>query len=101
MAMLVFVLGLVLNVVVVCNGGITSTFVRKIEKTVDMPLDSDVFRVPPGYNGPQQQFNTKYYYVVGIGHTKRRFWFTTPPEVGPDVPYTFGLIGKFFISSIS
>lgn len=22
------------------------------------------------------------------------FWFVTPPEVGPDVPYTFGLIGK-------
>ncbi|KAJ4716632.1 Purple acid phosphatase, partial [Melia azedarach] len=122
-------------------------------------LDSDVFRVPPGYNAPQQvhitqgdrvgkgvivswvtqdeagsntviywsentkqkkqaegkvytykfynytsgyihhctirnlEFNTKYYYVVGIGHTERTFWFTTPPEVGPDVPYTFGLIG--------
>ena len=40
------------------------------------------------------QFNTKYYYVVGIGHTERTFWFITPPEVGPDVPYTFGLIGK-------
>jgi hypothetical protein len=38
------------------------------------------------------QFNTKYYYVVGIGHTQRQFWFVTPPEVGPDVPYTFGLI---------
>ena len=40
------------------------------------------------------QFNTKYYYVVGIGHTQRQFWFVTPPEVGPDVPYTFGLIGE-------
>lgn len=56
MAVLVFVLGLVLNVVVKCNGGITSTFVRKVEKTVDMPLDSDVFRVPPGYNAPQQVY---------------------------------------------
>nr|GMD08660.1 purple acid phosphatase 2-like [Ipomoea batatas] len=27
---------------------------RKIEKTVDMPLDSDVFQAPPGYNAPQQ-----------------------------------------------
>ncbi|KAI9181809.1 hypothetical protein LWI28_018824 [Acer negundo] len=150
---------LVLNAVVVCNGGKTSSFVRKVEKTVDMPLDSDVFQVPPGYNAPQQvhitqgdhvgeavivswvtvdepgsntvlywsknsnkkkkaegkfntykfynytsgyihhctirnlEFNTKYYYVVGIGHTERKFWFTTPPEVGIDVPYTFGLIG--------
>ncbi|KAM1420592.1 hypothetical protein ACFX2I_002944 [Malus domestica] len=37
-------------------------------------------------------FNTKYYYVVGIGHTERKFWFITP-EVGPDATYTFGLIG--------
>ncbi|KAF3435754.1 hypothetical protein FNV43_RR22846 [Rhamnella rubrinervis] len=159
MAALVFVLGLVLNAAVLCNGGITSTFVRKVEKTVDMPLNSDVFRVPPGYNAPQQvhitqgdhegkavivswvtvdepgsskvlywsehnhqakqaqgkvltykfynytsgyihhctvrnlKYNTKYYYVVGIGHTERKFWFVTPPEVGPDAPYTFGLIG--------
>ncbi|KAM2053271.1 hypothetical protein EV1_002855 [Malus domestica] len=152
------VLGLVLNLAVVCNGGQTSAFVRKIDFSADMPLDSDVFRVPPGYNAPQQvhitqgdhtgsavivswitadepgyskvvywsansenqtaegiittytfynytsgyihhciignlTFNTRYYYVVGIGETETQFWFTTPPEVGPDVPYTFGLIG--------
>jgi len=40
------------------------------------------------------QYNTKYYYEVGLGNTTRQFWFTTPPEIGPDVPYTFGLIGK-------
>lgn len=45
---------LVLNGVDVCNGGKTSQFLRKVEKTVDMPLDSDVFAVPPGYNAPQQ-----------------------------------------------
>ncbi|XP_034678532.1 purple acid phosphatase-like [Vitis riparia] len=158
-ATVVIVLGLVLNAAVVCHGGITSSFVRKVEKTIDMPLDSDVFRVPLGYNAPQQvhitqgdhegrgvivswvtvdepgsntvlywsekskrknraegimvtykfynytsgyihhctiknlEFNTKYYYVVGIEHTPRKFWFVTPPKVGPDVPYTFGLIG--------
>lgn len=37
-----------------CNGGITSSFVRKKDLGLDMPLDSDVFRVPPGYNAPQQ-----------------------------------------------
>ncbi|KAM0007657.1 putative purple acid phosphatase-like protein [Helianthus debilis subsp. tardiflorus] len=36
------------------DGGLTSSFVRQIEKTIDMPLDSDVFSVPPGYNAPQQ-----------------------------------------------
>ena len=39
------------------------------------------------------QFDTKYYYAVGIGQTVRKFWFMTPPKSGPDVPYTFGLIG--------
>ncbi|KAJ0600631.1 putative Acid phosphatase [Helianthus annuus] len=144
---------------VVVDGGSTSSFVRKVEKTIDMPMDSDVFTTPPGYNAPQQvhitqgdhvgkamivswvtmdepgsntvrywsanskrkrnaegtltrysffnytsgfihhcnlthlKHDTKYYYMVGIGYTTRTFWFTTPPEVGPDVPYTFGLIG--------
>lgn len=150
---------LVSSFAAVSNGGKTSPFVRKAEKTVDMPLDSDVFAVPPGYNAPQQvhitqgglhgsavtiswvtqderglskvlygtsedklefsaegkvthyqyfnytsgfihhctirklKHDTKYYYRVGIGHTPRTFWFITPPEIGPDVPYTFGLIG--------
>ncbi|KAK2446448.1 purple acid phosphatase [Trifolium repens] len=112
-----------------CMGGNTSTFLRNDYLSLDMPLDSDVFRVPLGYNAPQQvhitqgdhegksviiswitpdeadnnfskcnwnlqiQFDTKYYYEVGIGNTTRQFWFKTPPSVGPDVPYTFGLIG--------
>ncbi|XP_073045674.1 purple acid phosphatase 2-like [Primulina eburnea] len=153
-------LGVVMNAAVLCNGGSTSGFVRKVEKTIDMPLDSDVFRVPPGYNAPQQvhitqgdhegkgviiswvtmdeagsstvwywtennkqlknkaegnvtkyryynytsgyihhcviqklEYDTKYYYELGVDPVTRRFWFVTPPEVGPDVPYTFGLIG--------
>ncbi|KAF4358298.1 hypothetical protein CsatB_008798 [Cannabis sativa] len=143
----------------VCEGGFTSTYVRNGQLSRDMPLDSDVFRVPPGYNAPQQvhitqgdhvgkgvivswvtpdepgsstvlywseksqlknsaegivltykyfnytsgyihhcsiydlEFDTKYYYEVGIGNSTRKFWFRTPPSVGPDVPYTFGLIG--------
>ncbi|KAK2660621.1 hypothetical protein Ddye_007154 [Dipteronia dyeriana] len=144
-----------------CYGGRTSSFVRTANLSLDMPVDSDVFLVPPGYNAPQQvhitqgdhvgkgvlvswvtpdepgsktviywdennttlkkqaddgivltynyfnytsgyihhctikdlEFDTKYYYEVGIGNTTRQFWFVTPPEVGPDVPYTFGLIG--------
>nr|GMC78272.1 purple acid phosphatase 2-like [Ipomoea batatas] len=153
------VVGVVLSAAILCSAGISSTYVRNVEKSADMPLDSDVFRVPPGYNAPQQvhitqgdvvgkamivswvtvdepgsntvlywsdnskhkkeakgkmktykyftytsgyihhctirdlQYNTKYYYEVGIGNTTRTFSFITPPEVGPDVPYTFGLIG--------
>ncbi|GMH13465.1 hypothetical protein Nepgr_015306 [Nepenthes gracilis] len=155
------VLSLILNVAVVCNGGLTSRYVRRLEESVDMPLDADAFRLPPGKNAPQQvhitqgdhegkavivswvtpdtegskkvvywtddgkhkekrkaeshvtrykyynytsgyihhctikhlEYNTKYYYEVGRGTSARTFWFTTPPEVGPDVPYTFGLIG--------
>lgn len=37
-----------------CNGGVTSAFRRKLEASVDMPLDADVFQVPAGYNAPQQ-----------------------------------------------
>ncbi|KAK8568075.1 hypothetical protein V6N12_006642 [Hibiscus sabdariffa] len=109
-AFVAIVLALVLNSAVLCNGGKTSVYVRQVQKAVDMPLDSDVFRVPPGYNAPQQfynytsgyihhctirnlEYNTKYYYEVGLDHTRRKFWFTTPPAVGPNVPYTFGLIG--------
>ena len=41
------------------NGGVTSS---KIERQLavypgDMPLDSDVFKVPNGYNAPQQANN--------------------------------------------
>lgn len=36
------------------HGGITSDFVREANYSADMPLDSDVFRVPPGFNAPQQ-----------------------------------------------
>ncbi|KAK6245482.1 hypothetical protein SCA6_008572 [Theobroma cacao] len=156
---LVIAVGLIFSVAEVCNGGKTSSFVRNDQLSHDMPLDSDVFRIPPGYNAPQQvhitqgdhlgkgvivswvtpdepgsnlvlywaenselkhqaegivltykyfnytsgyihhctitnlESDTKYYYEVGIGNTSREFWFRTPPEVGPDVPYTFGLIG--------
>ncbi|KAK9216772.1 hypothetical protein WN944_008783 [Citrus x changshan-huyou] len=138
-----------------------SSFVRSSSLSPDMPLDSDVFRVPPGYNAPQQvhitqgdhegkgvivswvtpdepgsntvlywaenstlkqqahgivltynyfnytsnyihhctiedlEFDTKYYYEVGVGNATRQFSFTTPPGVGPDVPYTFGLIDDY------
>ncbi|CAI9103753.1 OLC1v1002294C2 [Oldenlandia corymbosa var. corymbosa] len=47
-------LGFWLNAAYFCSGRITSTYVRAEEKSLDMPLDSDVFRVPPGYNAPQQ-----------------------------------------------
>ncbi|KAF3545202.1 hypothetical protein DY000_02005341 [Brassica cretica] len=40
--------------VLLCHGGTTSRYVRRLDATADMPLDSDVFRVPPGCNAPQQ-----------------------------------------------
>lgn len=153
------VVGLMLCGSRLCNGGLTSSYLREKNASLDMPLDSDVFRVPPGYNAPQQvhitqgdhegrgvivswvtpdepgsntvvywaenselkshtdgivltykyynytsgyihhcciknlEYDTKYYYEVGTGNSTRQFWFITPPKVGPDVPYTFGLIG--------
>ncbi|KAE8730388.1 Purple acid phosphatase 2 [Hibiscus syriacus] len=155
---IVFV-ALVLSSADLCNGGKTSIYARKPEKTGDMPLHSDVFRVPSGHNAPQQvhitqgdhvgkavivswvtqdepgsntvvfwkensnekrktegevktykfhkytsgyihhciirnlEYNTKYYYEIGDSDSNRKFWFTTPPPVSPDAPYTFGIIG--------
>lgn len=36
------------------DGGVTSAYRRKLEATVEMPMDADVFRAPAGYNAPQQ-----------------------------------------------
>lgn len=44
------------------------------------------------------QYDTKYIYELGKGNATRRFSFTTPPEVGPDVPYTFGVIGQYHLT---
>ncbi|CAL0310134.1 unnamed protein product [Lupinus luteus] len=155
----ILAISLVLLSVLVCNGGLTGSYVRK-PWSVDMPFDSDVYAVPSGYNAPQQvhitqgdqegkaiivswvtvdepgsnevhywtegnpnstkvaegyhvtyryfnyasgfihhcllkhlEYDTKYYYEVGIGHTVRQFHFMTPPEINPDAPYTFGLMG--------
>lgn len=55
MAIWVFYVGmLLLHAPLMSNGGTTSSFKRKEEKGRDMPLDSDVFQVPKGYNAPQQ-----------------------------------------------
>lgn len=56
-SVLALLIGLILNAGILCNGGITSSFVRLDQKAVDMPHDSDVFRVPPGYNAPEQVFS--------------------------------------------
>ncbi|KAF3506762.1 hypothetical protein F2Q69_00004450 [Brassica cretica] len=51
-----FYLSVVLNsFLLFCHDGTTSTYVRRLEATADMPLDSDVFCVPPGCNAPQQK----------------------------------------------
>jgi hypothetical protein len=141
------------------NAGITSEFTRSEWPSKDIPLTSQEFSVPEGYNAPQQvhitqgdydgkavivtwvtpdkpapskvhygktqgkyeftaegkmtnytfykyksgfihqclvdnlEFDTKYYYKIESGETSREFWFHTPPAIGPDVPYKFGIIG--------
>uniref|UniRef100_A0A1D1YYE7 Purple acid phosphatase n=1 Tax=Anthurium amnicola TaxID=1678845 RepID=A0A1D1YYE7_9ARAE len=39
------------------------------------------------------EYDTKYYYKIGIGDAAREFWFQTPPKINPDSPYKFGIIG--------
>ncbi|XP_002534135.2 purple acid phosphatase 5 [Ricinus communis] len=156
-AILVFLL--FLNIAGSCYGGITSQYVRKVQASDDLPIES--FPPPSEDNAPEQvhitqgdhigrsviiswvtpldrfpntvtywaaegkhkhkhkahavttfyryynytsgyihhatikrlQYDTKYFYELGSHKTARRFSFTTPPEVGPDVPYTFGIMG--------
>ncbi|GAB4844456.1 Purple acid phosphatase 25 [Ancistrocladus abbreviatus] len=153
------ILSLLFNIILLCHGGTTSSYVRKLEASMDMPLEA--FPPPPGYNAPEQvhitqgdrtgramiiswvtpverhpdvvwywkadgknthqharhstitsyryfnyssgyihhatikglEYDTKYIYVLGKGNATRQFSFTTPPKVGPDVPYTFGIMG--------
>lgn len=41
-----------------CEGSKTSSFCRtKNDISLDMPLSSDVFQLPPRYNAPQQVCN--------------------------------------------
>ncbi|XXG81384.1 hypothetical protein AAC387_Pa09g2034 [Persea americana] len=156
----ILLVAIAINLVAVCNGGITSLSARGVDPSADMPFNSDVFRIPKGYNAPQQvhitqgdhigrsvivswvtpsepgsniiqygkvrnktefeahcndvitykfynytsgfihhctihnlQYNTRYFYQLGSGEVTRQFHFKTPPEVGPDAPYTFGVMG--------
>jgi hypothetical protein len=54
LGLLQVVLVLFAAVLLVADAGVTSEYRRKLEATVEMPLDADVFRVPLGYNAPQQ-----------------------------------------------
>lgn len=74
------------------NAGVTSSFMRSLMASVDMPLDNEVFAIPKGYNAPEQ-YDTKYYYRIGNESSAREFSFSTPPKIAPDAPYTFGIIG--------
>ncbi|XP_073526426.1 uncharacterized protein [Phyllobates terribilis] len=147
------------NVSGLCHGGVTSTYRRHSEPSIEIPIQN--FPPPPGHNAPEQvhlsqgdmtgramivswvtpvdrqpnkvvywkadegkkarkhevsestkykyykytsghihhallkdlEYDTKYFYEIGARNASRRFWFTTPSKPGPDVPYTFGIIG--------
>uniref|UniRef100_A0A3Q7I8I3 Purple acid phosphatase n=1 Tax=Solanum lycopersicum TaxID=4081 RepID=A0A3Q7I8I3_SOLLC len=148
---------LLLQVFDFCNGGVTSTYIRKSEASIDMPiqyfppplvhitqgdhigrsvivswvtpLESQsnyvtfweegantkhhhhkhkahakttsykYYNYTSGYihhatiKRLKMQYNVTYIYQLGEHNSTRTFSFTTPPKVGPDVPYTFGIIG--------
>ena len=52
--LLVVVVAVLLSLVLNGEGGITSSYVRSEWPAVDIPLDHKVFKVPKGYNAPQQ-----------------------------------------------
>lgn len=62
--LLLLVVGLISSAAKFSNGGRTSSFVRSANLSLDMPLDSDVFRVPPGYNAPQQVIFKSFFLIL-------------------------------------
>lgn len=48
--------------------------------------------------GPLQDSTTYYYKCGGTGD---EFKFKTPPPVGPDVPISFAVAGKYFLSRLT
>ncbi|KAJ3687124.1 hypothetical protein LUZ61_016288 [Rhynchospora tenuis] len=69
---------LVVGLTIQCNGGVTSTYRRRMAASDDMPLNADVFQPPPGYNAPQQVHITQGDYD---GSAVIVAW-VTPSEVG-------------------
>jgi hypothetical protein len=53
-ALLLLPLLLLLLLVGGARAGLTSEYRRHLGAAIDMPLDADVFRPPPGYNAPEQ-----------------------------------------------
>ncbi|CAA0384643.1 unnamed protein product [Arabidopsis thaliana] len=122
LALVCFTIAL-LNIFVVSQAGVTSTHVRVSEPSEEMPLEtfpppagynaaeqvhitqgdhdgrgmiiSWILRLHIWLSSPcyQLEYETKYFYELGTGRSTRQFNFMTPPKVGPDVPYTFGVIG--------
>eukprot|EP00250_Pteridium_aquilinum_P017959 c23866_g1_i1 orf=384-1739(-) len=66
-----------------CEGGVTSSYRRKLAATVDMPFDSDAFKVPDGYNSPQQVHITQ---GDAVGKAVIVSWIT-PSEPGSNRVY--------------
>lgn len=55
------------------DAGITSSFIRSEWPAVDIPLDHHVFKVPKGYNAPQQVsdlFRYSWFFFLSMFHNK-------------------------------
>lgn len=46
-----------------CKAAYTSRYMRQLAESVDMPLDSEAFRVPLGYNAPQQVLTNLFFNI--------------------------------------
>ncbi|KAK4351926.1 hypothetical protein RND71_027444 [Anisodus tanguticus] len=85
---LCLIIGLILSTKnQLCKAGITSDYVRNYNSNMDMPLNSDVFRVPPGYNynAPQQALLLSLLVYITEGDHEEKgviVSWTTPDEPG-------------------
>ncbi|KAJ4881326.1 Bifunctional purple acid phosphatase 26 [Raphanus sativus] len=89
--LLVVVVSVLLSLVLNGEGGITSSYVRSEWPAVDIPLDHPVFKVPKGYNAPQQVHITQGDYD---GKAVIISW-VTPDEPGSSTVHYGTVQGKY------
>lgn len=85
------VISVLLSLVLNGEGGITSSYVRSEWPAVDIPLDHPVFKVPKGYNAPQQVHITQGDYD---GKAVIISW-VTPDEPGSSTVHYGTVQGKY------
>lgn len=67
------------------SGGITSSFVRSVWPSLDIPLNHEAFAVPKGYNAPQQVSLTNITWLILLS-IPSYWWIKSDDDLMPQHP---------------